>query len=160
MATPRKPRETKSATGDYKDLYFEEKFRNVHEKLDAIIDSVGTKASSGSVARLETKVAILESSHIECPIMDVRTEVYSMKGQLQVSLDKIKVLEEVTEDIAYYRKRPNQFKMMVIGFCALCLLNVVTMLPTIYWIKKAKSDVEQHIQTDKAEQTAEFTPTK
>ena len=118
------PRKSTLPRDEYKDKYFEEKFKTVNDKLDNIHESVGTKASAGSVARLEVRVVRLEETHMVCPVVSVVTDV----GELKKNVDS---LMDVTEDIRFYKKRPAQFKMLVAGFILLMAIQIAAAIPQV-----------------------------
>lgn len=131
---------------EYKDLYLEEKFKTINGKLDDLLEIVGTKASCSHVDKMDTRLKTVEQNHTNCPITVVKTEVDKLKTDRDVLMD-------ITEDARFYKKRPTQFKILVIGFIALIILNILAALPSIInWrtrgaeLEKIKTEIVEELK--------------
>ena len=115
----------KKTADEYKDLYFEEKFNNIDEKLDTMLNLLGTKASSSFVNSLEGRMRIIENNHTACPLHSIVIDIKQLKDDRDTLMD-------ITEEIRFYKKKPNQFKILIIGFVVLIFVNILAFLPTIF----------------------------
>jgi hypothetical protein len=114
---------------EYKDKYLDLKFENLEKKLDELLSLYGTKASCIVVDDMKVRLGKVEENHNLCPLHGMVKDV----DQLKIDRD---TLMEVTEAPRFYKKRPSQFKMMIVGFCILILLNGLAFVPTVYFAKK------------------------
>jgi hypothetical protein len=137
-------RTRKPSPTEYQDKYFEEKFKNVNEKLDEICDKLDTKASCRFVDTVEARLKIVEDNHVACPMHLIVPDV----NQLKTDRD---ILMEVTEDIRFYKKKPNQFKLLVVGFLVLVLLNLISVIPGLLAVKE-RTSIQSTVTEIKKEQ--------
>lgn len=121
---------------DYHDMYLEEKFRNINEKLDTLLENVCTKASTSFVNSIDGRLTIIENNQAGCPINDVKTDVTQLKTDRDILMD-------ATEDIRFYKKKPTQFKMLVIGIVVLLLINIIAAIPIMLSLKRNLSEIKK-----------------
>lgn len=133
----------KKTEDEYKDLYFETKFTNIEEKLDILLEVAETKASATFVNSLAGRMTIIENNHVSCPLHTIVIDIKQLKDDRDVLMD-------ATEDIRFYKKKPSQFKLLVIGIILLAIMNLAIMVPTILtWLRSAKYDIVPLIEQPK-----------
>ena len=133
----------KKTAEEYKDLYFEEKFDAIGDKLDDIKDIVMSKASSSFVQRVEDRVRMLEQTHIPCAsVVLVQREVHEMQDKfaLKEEFEQLKrdfePIKNATDGAVYFSRHPKQLRMLVIGAI---ILFIASIFPTwMTWRKFAQ----------------------
>jgi len=152
-------------SGEYKDKYFEEKFRgvekgfeNIDRSLGEIKDLISMKASAGAVHRLEQRISNLEQAHIPCAsVVLVQKEVSDMKDKFVMKSDFDKLKSDVdpikiaTESTVFFHKHPKLFKMVLIGAFVLLLISAIGLMPSWFMWKRWKADMRV-IEAQRTEQ--------
>jgi len=111
---------------DYRDLYFDQRFKNFDDKLDTIIGYQKTASKNADV--LEGRVKVIERLQLSCPIDKVVKDLAEHKIETAKSIEQLK---KDTEDASFYTKRPMQARMVVIGWI---LLGLFALIPAVYMI--------------------------
>lgn len=119
---------------------YDERFDRLDEKLDDIKDMLGSKASSGSVFRLETRMKNLEDSHIPCATVTI------VKNQVDDMEERMKPAIKAIESVVYFSKHPKQLKMVLIGALILFIASVLGLLPSYYMLNKLRIIPTEQVQ--------------
>jgi len=109
---------------DYKALLYEEKLDRINEKLDELTDCMQAKASALAVDSLSERLKIMEDNHTNCPMHEMYPDVKELKKDRDILMD-------ATEDQRFYKKRPGQFKMVIIGFFVMVVIYLATLIPIV-----------------------------
>lgn len=108
---------------DYKEKYYEEKFINLHKRIDSFHGEIkttlelilnNTEKTNGSIARAHEKIAELERTHLSCPVNSLA--------------EKIKIHErkfEEIETVSYMSKHPEILKYTLIGIGVVAFTGVI-----------------------------------
>jgi len=71
----------------------------------------------------------VEDNHINCPMHTMVPDVKKLKEDRDILMD-------ATEDQRFYKKRPGQLKMVVIGFFIMVFIYLATLIPVVLTAKK------------------------
>lgn len=114
---------------EWKDAYFEEKFKTVNGKLDELKDVMLTKASSTRVNEMADDICHLKKNKVD------RSE--------------FEPIQKATEGAVYFGKHPQQLKMVVIGALVVVVISVLTLVPSFLMLRKYSTELKNIEKTEK-----------
>jgi len=116
---------------DYRDLYLDQRFETLNQKLDTVIGYQKTFAKEAE--NLENRVKVVERLQLTCPIELV---AQSLKDHKAETKEEFRQLRVDTEDLRYYKNRPKQVRLLLYGFIFLALINILPLLEQLFtWLK-------------------------
>lgn len=123
----------KKTAEEYQELLYEEKLDRINEKVDEILVSLVTKASSSFVNSLNIRVGAVEELQKICPVSKIDTDVKQLKKDRDTLMD-------ATDDIRFYKRKPEQFKILIIGIVFMLIINLALL---IYPLTKDKLKIDK-----------------
>ena len=115
----------------YREKYFDEKFKNIDKKLEALLDTVkqNDHTNHKRIDAIESRVGKVEMIQVQCPVHYMKESLEKHKEENKKEIDELK---QTTNDLDYYKRNPKQMKFLVIGALVMYAISLIPTAIIIY----------------------------